>query len=443
MEEKNEELEKDLQEQYAILEEEKNEDKKKRRTIGLFVVLLLLFLIMFGTTFSYIRIYDGKKQSVSCTALKNLYIEGYEDAFEFNANIHRYVLRVKKNTTSVDVRYVLGCQGYKVEITGADNLKPGDNEVKVTVILEDGSKEEYIIDVIVDEEPTPKPTPTPNPNPTPNPDPTPTPTPTDGEDDNSKKTIPVGLKDLKVSRHELDREFKTEVTNYIVDGIKNTEDSVLLNYVLLDPSNKTKIIVNGTDLTSSKNEANGKGSININVNTYLDLGSNKVEIIVYDDDNNEVKYTVFLVVSEITDPDDQPQVIEIIVDYGAYPNGQYLVENIVPGWDSTQTGGNQAIKVTNGSNYNQAIKFKWTNVDNRFNRKEDLLYTLYKGDTEIASGTLPAAETEITTSSPIIAEANTVVTYYIKYSYKYYKDVSQNVDQGSTFKANVSVVIAE
>ena len=444
MEEKNEELEKDLQEQYAMLEEEKEEDKKKKRVLGLLIILLFLFLIMFGTTFSYIKIYDNiKKSQEDIGGLKDLYVDGYKDAYEFHPDVYNYVVRVKPNTTSVNIIYVLGCQDCKVNIDGDEGLVPGDNEVKVELTLKDGTVKEYIIDVIVDEEiPTP-PAPTPvKPLPTPTPTPIPTPTPTP-EPTEEKIETPVGLKDLKVVEHALDRAFNTYVTSYIVADVKNNESNVILKYETLDPTNKTKILLNKTDISNGKVESNGVGQIKINVENYLPLGANKVEIIVSNDDGKEVKYTVFLVVSEITNPDDVPQVIDIVVDYGAYANGQYLMENIVPGWDSSVNGGNQEIRITNSSQYNTKINFKWVNVSNGFTRTNDLVYTLYKNGNAVDG----VIDKVLPTNSSVIVnniqlDANSTDVYSIRYKYKYFENESQNVDQGKVFKGKITVELS-
>ena len=56
----NEELKKDLEEQYSMLETEIEEDKKKKRYLVVFIFFLVMFLLMFGTTFSYFKIYNGR-----------------------------------------------------------------------------------------------------------------------------------------------------------------------------------------------------------------------------------------------------------------------------------------------------------------------------------------------------------------------------------------------
>lgn len=414
MEEKNEELEKDLQEQYALLEKEEKEDKEKKRTVGMFIVFLFLFLVMFGTTFSYIRIYDGIKNGDKEVPLKDLYIDGYKEAYQYDPNVHNYVVRVKANTTSVDVRYVLGCQNCKVEITGDDNLKPGDNDVKIVVILEDGTELEYHIAVVVDEE-IPK-----------------------DKDQTPGRTTPdatslLGLKGLSVTDHPFDKTFDTNRTVYIASDIKNTESNVILKYELLNSENKVKVLINGNDYTNSVIKSDGNGQLKIDVSSDLELGDNRVEIIVSDNDGNDIKYIIHLVVIE---PEEDQQVIEIIVNYGDYENGQYLMQNIIPGWESSE---NQKIIITNSSNYDAKVDFDWINVENSFTRPQDLEYELYKETTKIADGKLPTENANII--EEVVIEANSSVEYSIKYRYVYSNE-NQNNDQGKLFKANVSVSLS-
>ena len=398
----NEELTKDLEEQYAMLEEEIQEDKKKKRYLFIFIFFLVMFLMIFGTTFSYYKLYEGTKVEEKQGLLKDLYIDGYEKAFDFDENIKSYYLTVKKGTTSVVVKYVLSNQDATVEITGNENLKVGINEVVVEVTDEDGNKKEYIIYVKVD-----------------------------GEEEKSN----LELKDLSVSEHPLNEDFKSNKYVYTVDGITTNEDKIVINFELFDNSNNVKLKLNNSDITRKPQMSEGKYSIDLFVNSELLIGANKFEIIISDLDGNENRYTLILNVEKITSEVVQ-EVVQINVEYGNN-DGTLIMDKIVPGWESPEK---QHIKITNNSNYNVDVDINWTDVTNDFVNKNDLEYTLYKDNNVIQKNVLPSKDINMIKNLTINAHSEN--NYYITYRY-IYSDKDQNIDQGKTFMAKLQVTLSK
>ena len=253
----NEELEKDLKEQYAMLENEVQEDKKKKRFILVLVLFLSLFLIMFGTTFSYFRIFNGQGSPKEVYSIKDLYIEGYESAFDFDPNVYSYVVRVAAGTTSIDFKYNLNCQKCRVIIEGNENLKPGENIVRIKFIDPDGNETEYIVYVIV------------------------------GEPVNSDV---YGLSSLSVSNHLLDKAFDSAKTFYIVHNISSNEDLINVNFGLLPDTTLTGLRLNGVPVTRQVTKKGDLNSIYFDVQTELATGANKLEIITKDKNGNTKIY---------------------------------------------------------------------------------------------------------------------------------------------------------
>ena len=402
MDNNNEELEKDLKEQYAMLESEMQEDKKNKRFLLLLVAFLSLFLIMFGTTFSYFRIFRGEGSPTESYSIKDLYIDGHESDFKFDPNVYYYVLRVEEGTTSVDIKYSFNCQKCRVVIEGNENLKPGENVVKVTFIDPYGNETEYIIYVIVGE-------------------------PVDSST--------FGLESLSASNHSLDKAFDTAKTLYIVHNISSNEDVVNVDFKLLPNTTLVGLKLNGSPVTRPVIDYGDYSRIYFNVQSELAKGANKLEIVTKDANGNTKTYIVYLVVEEPT-----VDVVQIGVEYFENVNGKLNITGITPGWKSPSK---QHIRITNGSNYDVAVRLDWTEVSNNFTNKDDLVYTLYKGNTVVKTGVMPSEDTVILPSMEI--SANSVSDYYIEYDFKYKEPTegytpgdpedpnNQNIDQGKEF----------
>jgi ABC-type cobalt transport system substrate-binding protein len=427
MDNENEELQKDLEEQYAMLEEELQEDKKRKRYLLIFIIFLSMFLIMFGTTFSYFKIYNNNETESEYILIKDLYIEGYESAFEFDSEINSYVVNVASNTKSLNIKYVLGCQNCEVNITGNDDLQPGTNEINVIVTTADGQEIKYIIYVIVEEDSNDTDNTTVSDN-------------LENNDNNENVDTPeleevkdLNLKSLSLTNHTLESEFNSNISSYIVKNIYNNEDVLEVNFKLADSSNNVSFKLNNTVVTRTPTIVEDQYKLKLEVKTELLLGANKLEISITDDNGNEKTYYLFLVVSAALDND---KTIEIIVENG---NGDqpYTFDSIIPGWESPEK---QSLRIINKSNYDVNVDINWVDVVNTFTNTSDLSYTLYLDDKEIKSDTLPTTDENLITNLKI--SANSDNNYLIGYKYNYSTE-DQNVDQGKTFSTKINVTISK
>ena len=79
----------------------------------------------------------------SINYLKSLEIDGYE--ITFNKETNEYKITVKNDVTSLDIKAIPEDSRARVEITGNEKFKKGNNTVTITVTAEDGSTREYKI----------------------------------------------------------------------------------------------------------------------------------------------------------------------------------------------------------------------------------------------------------------------------------------------------------
>lgn len=77
--------------------------------------------------------------------LKSLEIDGYEITFDRDTN--EYKITVKGDVSSLDIKAIPEDNRARVEITGNEKFKKGNNVVTITVTAEDGSTREYKINV--------------------------------------------------------------------------------------------------------------------------------------------------------------------------------------------------------------------------------------------------------------------------------------------------------
>lgn len=77
--------------------------------------------------------------------LKSLEIDGYEITFDKETN--EYKITVKSDVTSLNIKAIPEDSRARVEITGNEKFKKGNNTVTITVTAEDGSTREYKITV--------------------------------------------------------------------------------------------------------------------------------------------------------------------------------------------------------------------------------------------------------------------------------------------------------
>lgn len=97
------------------------------------------------TEASFISNNNILKKYSSNNYLKELSIDGYEIAFD--KDTLEYNIRVKSDVNSLDIKAIAEQAGARVEITGNEKFKTGDNTVIITVTAEDGSTREYKINV--------------------------------------------------------------------------------------------------------------------------------------------------------------------------------------------------------------------------------------------------------------------------------------------------------
>lgn len=100
---------------------------------------------------------DGTTKTYTITVIKSKYgsgplldlkVKGYEITPEFDPSETKYSVDVV-GLTSVELEYVLADEDSTVTIEGADNLKVGKNEVKLTVTEADGTVTVYTVNVNV------------------------------------------------------------------------------------------------------------------------------------------------------------------------------------------------------------------------------------------------------------------------------------------------------
>lgn len=80
------------------------------------------------------------------TGLKSLLISGYN--IEFHSNVYEYTVNVGYDVEKLDISYIPNNKDAKVNIVGNDKFNFGNNEVKITVVAEDGSSSNYVLNVI-------------------------------------------------------------------------------------------------------------------------------------------------------------------------------------------------------------------------------------------------------------------------------------------------------
>lgn len=119
-------------------------------------------------------------------ALKDLVIENYKLSPEFTPETTKYSVEVKGDVDKLEISPVLQDEKSKFTIEGNENLKVGNNIIKITVTAEDGTTRIYTIAV----------------------------SKTSGE---STATEMLKLKDLKVNNANLQPSFSSEITNYVVE----------------------------------------------------------------------------------------------------------------------------------------------------------------------------------------------------------------------------------
>ena len=93
-----------------------------------------------------LSIIETENKDIKNVNLKTLYVEGYDLYPELRKNTHRYNLTISEDIKILQVFAEPENKNATIEIIGNDNLKKGNNTIKIIVTAEDGiTKGEYII----------------------------------------------------------------------------------------------------------------------------------------------------------------------------------------------------------------------------------------------------------------------------------------------------------
>ena len=111
------------------------------------------------------------------------------------------------------------------------------------------------------------------------------------------------------------------------------------------------------------------------------------------------------------------------------------VENIIPGSTVTKT-----FSLHNEGTTAMNYKIKLVNVENTFERKQDLSYSLIDGGTTIASGQFPDGNVDTDIKSLTIA-AGATQTYQLKITYKLEENIDQIMDMSK--KASAAILLEQ
>lgn len=119
-------------------------------------------------------------------ALKDLVVENYKLSPDFTPETTKYSVDVKGDVEKLTITPILQDEKSKFVIEGNENLKVGNNIIKITVTAEDGTTRIYTIAVAKTSE-------------------------------ENTATEMLKLKDLRVSNANLQPSFSPEITNYVIE----------------------------------------------------------------------------------------------------------------------------------------------------------------------------------------------------------------------------------
>lgn len=102
-----------------------------------------------GTVKSYNIKIERESSTVksSDATLKTLDVSGYTLIPGFKSNVNTYSIKVKNNITGLNVKAIANSDKASVSISGNKNWKEGNNTITIKVIAEDGSVNNYIVNV--------------------------------------------------------------------------------------------------------------------------------------------------------------------------------------------------------------------------------------------------------------------------------------------------------
>lgn len=102
-----------------------------------------------GTVKSYNIKIERESSTVksSDATLKSLDVSGYTLIPGFKSNVNTYSIKVKNNITGLNVKAIANSDKASVSISGNKNWKEGNNTITIKVTAEDGSVNNYIVNV--------------------------------------------------------------------------------------------------------------------------------------------------------------------------------------------------------------------------------------------------------------------------------------------------------
>lgn len=102
-----------------------------------------------GTVKSYNIKIERESSTVksSDATLKTLDVSGYTLIPGFKSNVNTYSIKVKNNITGLNVKAIANSDKASVSISGNKNWKEGNNTITIKVTAEDGSVNNYIVNV--------------------------------------------------------------------------------------------------------------------------------------------------------------------------------------------------------------------------------------------------------------------------------------------------------
>lgn len=176
-----------------------------------------------GTTKTYTVKIEKEKEATttksSDATLKKLDIGGFTLNPTFKSNINTYSIKVKNNITGLDVTAIPNHDRAKVTISGNKNWKEGTNTVTIKVTAEDGSVNNYIINVERESS-------------------------NSNKNNQTTKSSDNYLKSLTItSSHEIKPSFNKNVTSYNIT-VPYEVDKLNLNAIPNDSKSKVEITGN-------------------------------------------------------------------------------------------------------------------------------------------------------------------------------------------------------
>ncbi len=222
---------------------------------------------------------EEKNEKSSNKALKDIVVENYKISPAFNPETTKYQLEVGKDVEKLGISAIKQEDTQKVDISGNENFKIGNNIVKVTVTAEDGTTRLYTITVVK----------------------------TNTEKSEEAKDATLKLSQLTVNNATLDPKFDANVTSYTItvndissvkpdnitatpadEGVtvtvaeENKSEGVEKNItIMLENADKTKTAVYQITVKKSQNMAGNANQNGKNNSIYYILGGIIFVLLVF------------------------------------------------------------------------------------------------------------------------------------------------------------------